>query len=536
MAVSSERDERGRRGGERTLTTSMDESSLPNAVSPTRRRRILLGVFFHMYARRQRRRSLEEEQERSSNVLSSLASADADSSVDDSRRQSELRTLEEDDAQFYQVVCRICLEGNIPMVSTNETMDADSDSAEMDASQGMNATNNSNSVAGENQDATQQDHATEESLIRRAASDVQESEDDRPRDRESSDRQDDSGHLQTVLHQDQLIAPCNCTGSSEWVHVRCLRQWQRQALISAQYRHAHRCNVCTSPYLLPPPQIRRRNVATELKAGSLLVMKEESAPTGSTFAQKVILLLRYDGNDIMNAPCGIIINESLPHSSDRRVNLSTVPEDSSISNSYEFEWRKGGPVCGGRFGVLRYIVVHSNSTTIINPDGCEDHYQSRPIPLLTNREPGQQREANDTRSNISALQVVCEDSVGDDEHLEDEASLATLSGRELESLVKRLRQRQTGLEQSFHTSSQGNSENNIEGSDTSAKVLIFSGFCQWGSGQLEREIARGVWDVVPNGMVEDVMWHGAGVRSDQSNLWEILSQSQRVVPSHDMSE
>ena len=191
-------------------------------------------------------------------------------------------------------------------------------------------------------------------------------------------------------------------------------------------------------------------------------------------------------------------------------------------------------MCGGRFGVLRYIVIHSNNVTINNPADSEQRYESRLIPLLGDQEEDVQEHQERRNQPQTTLQVVCEELVDDDDSIDDEVSLATLGGRELESFLNRLRARQTqssDLGPSADASSQGNPGAT---SALRAKVMIFSGFCQWGTGQLEREIDRGVWGVVPNGTVEDVLWQDNGPSSGR-NLWEHLSQSPRVVPSHDIS-
>lgn len=58
-----------------------------------------------------------------------------------------------------------------------------------------------------------------------------------------------------------LISPCSCIGGQKWVHMMCLRRWQRMVLVSqpthpAFYTHdiRHtRCNVCTAEYTCEPP-------------------------------------------------------------------------------------------------------------------------------------------------------------------------------------------------------------------------------------------------------------------------------------------
>jgi len=58
-----------------------------------------------------------------------------------------------------------------------------------------------------------------------------------------------------------LISPCNCTGGQKWVHLNCLRKWQRSVLVT-QPTHPmfweddarqKFCNVCTAQFTCNPP-------------------------------------------------------------------------------------------------------------------------------------------------------------------------------------------------------------------------------------------------------------------------------------------
>lgn len=56
----------------------------------------------------------------------------------------------------------------------------------------------------------------------------------------------------------ELISPCNCRGGQKYVHLSCLRRWQRRVLVSqpthpAFYRddvRHHKCNVCMGMLML----------------------------------------------------------------------------------------------------------------------------------------------------------------------------------------------------------------------------------------------------------------------------------------------
>ena len=59
----------------------------------------------------------------------------------------------------------------------------------------------------------------------------------------------------------ELIAPCLCCGDQKWIHVECLRRWQRAVLVTqpthpAFYSHDVRqdvCNVCKGRFDPPAP-------------------------------------------------------------------------------------------------------------------------------------------------------------------------------------------------------------------------------------------------------------------------------------------
>ena len=59
----------------------------------------------------------------------------------------------------------------------------------------------------------------------------------------------------------ELLSPCECKGGQKWVHLSCLRRWQRMVLVSQPTHPAfyerdprhHECNVCKSKFSCPPP-------------------------------------------------------------------------------------------------------------------------------------------------------------------------------------------------------------------------------------------------------------------------------------------
>eukprot|EP00051_Salpingoeca_urceolata_P033154 m.19220 g.19220 ORF g.19220 m.19220 type:complete len:631 (+) comp5898_c0_seq1:395-2287(+) len=59
----------------------------------------------------------------------------------------------------------------------------------------------------------------------------------------------------------KLVAPCNCIGGQQWVHLDCLRRWQRSVLVTqpthpAFYERDERqyvCSVCKAKFSIEPP-------------------------------------------------------------------------------------------------------------------------------------------------------------------------------------------------------------------------------------------------------------------------------------------
>ena len=59
----------------------------------------------------------------------------------------------------------------------------------------------------------------------------------------------------------ELLSPCDCKGGQKYVHLECLRRWQRMILVSQPTHPAfykddarhHDCNVCKAQFTCPPP-------------------------------------------------------------------------------------------------------------------------------------------------------------------------------------------------------------------------------------------------------------------------------------------
>eukprot|EP00403_Amphidinium_massartii_P001521 CAMPEP_0178374594 /NCGR_PEP_ID=MMETSP0689_2-20121128/2457_1 /TAXON_ID=160604 /ORGANISM="Amphidinium massartii, Strain CS-259" /LENGTH=582 /DNA_ID=CAMNT_0019994569 /DNA_START=1 /DNA_END=1746 /DNA_ORIENTATION=+ len=89
----------------------------------------------------------------------------------------------------------------------------------------------------------------------------------------------------------ELISPCNCTGGQKFVHLTCLRMWQRAVLIS-QPTHPDQyvgndsrqriCNVCKAPFTCHPPT--RMELMSWMTGPEIAALIEEGCLIGSAEA------------------------------------------------------------------------------------------------------------------------------------------------------------------------------------------------------------------------------------------------------------
>ncbi|GIL58962.1 hypothetical protein Vafri_13961 [Volvox africanus] len=47
-----------------------------------------------------------------------------------------------------------------------------------------------------------------------------------------------------------LVSPCKCAGTLNYMHVKCLEDWQQVLRSQGQYRKARHCEICRQPYEL----------------------------------------------------------------------------------------------------------------------------------------------------------------------------------------------------------------------------------------------------------------------------------------------
>mmetsp|Transcript_47608 Transcript_47608/g.113320 ORF Transcript_47608/g.113320 Transcript_47608/m.113320 type:complete len:607 (+) Transcript_47608:60-1880(+) len=87
--------------------------------------------------------------------------------------------------------------------------------------------------------------------------------------------------------EDELISPCRCSGGQKYVHLKCLRMWQRAVLVSQPthpdlYDHDTRqriCNVCKTEFTCHPPT--RAELLASFTGPELAALIEERCFIGS---------------------------------------------------------------------------------------------------------------------------------------------------------------------------------------------------------------------------------------------------------------
>ena len=260
--------------------------------------------------------------------------------------------------------------------------------------------------------------------------------------------------------ENPLLSPCNCSGGSQWIHRACLRRWQQLCRTDNRL-----CDVCQCRYSLRPP--RPRN---DYQPGNILVYMDRTNGN-STFSKSMVMILHHTPT---RSTMGFIINA--PIQPQYEIDGLDTP------NCFdEVLWRRGGPVCGGRLGCVRYIIGHtlplsaqddgseSNENEDAAPGGIVigDQYVSRSV--LPSRDP--------------TLQFVY--------NRDDSSSPATFEDCDLQAVLQNL-------------ANQRRRSTTDVTSTTPTRLFLFVGYSQWGRGQLCREISRGSWGVCEDGSLDDL--------------------------------
>lgn len=222
--------------------------------------------------------------------------------------------------------------------------------------------------------------------------------------------------------EDPLVSPCACRGSQALIHWRCLEKCQQSALRSGVA--SHKCTVCLETFSVTLAMTE----IPPLHSGKLLVANESLE---GTFSRSVILLCHADAIRAR----GLVLTRPLRQ-----------PPGEMQGMLPRTVFLRGGPVCGGRFGLVRYVIGRVGRVP----------HASFPHAVALADDDGSSRKV----------------------WLPD--TWSPLGFREMLALVTRL------LDE-----------------DEDCEVLIFAGYCAWGPQQLDGELRQGVWGLV-DGTLSDV--------------------------------
>ena len=265
--------------------------------------------------------------------------------------------------------------------------------------------------------------------------------------------------------QNPLLSPCACSGSQNFIHRRCLQACQIAGF--GTFRR-EQCGVCLQRYSeqlnVPGPPV--------LSAGDLLVA---SHSLSGTFKSSVILMCEF-GRRVL----GVVISKECPR----------PPAFPDLPKTRFFI---GGPVCGGRYGVVQYLVcVICSSVTLNFPKVIlsPTHAESPENPDTINTSEGERK-------------YLC---IKSEWKMEDESTVPNTARQAAED-------------------------------PTTLAVLVFKGYCAWGDEQLKTEFGRGMWGFT-KGSVDDFGFlqqapssasaenlDAVNTRSQPSSLVELASSS-----------
>jgi len=250
----------------------------------------------------------------------------------------------------------------------------------------------------------------------------------------------------------RIVAPCACKGTSAMVHLSCLKKWQdtrlAQQLSPDEWEQGSLCPVCRERLMVDgaPLLSSISSIILCVGPGSLLVATEQLEGEGRTFHRSVILICSMQTGSRVR---GVDLT--------RRASLSPTWGQAAEQARTDTGLFLGGPVCGGRLGVVQYVALSTF--------------------------PAQGREAAVVRR---------------------QDNLPGLFGPEPWSALNESQALQVIRREE---------EQDVVPSEQSEKLLLYQGHCVWVRGQLEGEICRGLWAVC-NASAADIfevppeaLWH-----------------------------
>lgn len=216
-----------------------------------------------------------------------------------------------------------------------------------------------------------------------------------------------------------------------------------------------------------------------IQPGALLVYMDDDRP--SSFQKSLILILDHS----IHGTTGLIVNVPL---SPEDLESDDIMEDENVLGRRGVSWRKGGPVCGGRLGISRYLIAHT-----LNKSLEADYDDQQLVSHSVISSDGDRRDTEELPSNLPRkLQFVY-----DERDMKCPASFrADELGKVMNALLVVGGAPQTPEEEEVLSESQEKDEEQVqEERNPLGEFFVFSGYCRWRGGQLASELQHGVWSV-----------------------------------------
>lgn len=305
-----------------------------------------------------------------------------------------------------------------------------------------------------------------------------------------------------------LVSPCKCQGSQRYVHLSCLRKWQRSVQLDrsnhpddTDHEDRHRiCNVCKEPFdILPEDRATMMSGLAEInpeeiRPGMVLITKqtaaEEALPAGSQlnlllrayieakaahFREAVYILTKIrsqEASDGSDAVIGVNLTRTMdtPDAS----MLEAAPDEATMEmyegRGVRIRWMNGGPVSPRAVSAMLRLshLSRGRRTELCAKHGLEELASDEGVVIQG--------------SMLGVLMLAAE-----------EADAAAAGGHE-----------------------------------RAATVLAWAGYAQWSRTQLLGEIARGSWGWC-QGTAADVRIATEQLSSGSTSLWSSMRYSQERV-------
>ncbi|KAK9867857.1 hypothetical protein WJX84_004543 [Apatococcus fuscideae] len=315
----------------------------------------------------------------------------------------------------------------------------------------------------------------------------------------------------------ELIAPCGCSGSQKFVHLRCLRLWQENVLASAplQLRHlpgsdtrARTCNVCRRPYTFPPPPPSWGQMCTRL---GTMISRRPMGPVGLLFAMWVAA----------PALMTVIVTFFLLHLQGLRIAVHPLQTGWGLSYGIVF-LRHGAPIPGLGPGTLIraadglesqvfseaviLLLAHSagGATGVMlgNPadavaQASVAHSSADSGLSITVFHGGPVGGPAENRWSFVEILIHTVDGVAGSQLLLPVSDLdkhpAVFIGGSKTAILETVKNRNNIRNEEKLARAQRRSGSNLDASAAEHFLHVYRGYAQWTRGQLEGELRAGVW-------------------------------------------